>query len=88
MTLDIVKDLYKDQPNDELALDISNSAILTPALIPWCIAALVPSSLLKINIYSYIPFAFYLYIVPIIHFIRKKFNLFKSENKDLNKESI
>ena len=88
LTLDIVKDLYKDQPNDELALDISNSAILTPALIPWCIAALVPSSLLKINIYSYIPFAFYLYIVPIIHFIRKKFNLFKSENKDLNKESI
>ena len=73
LTLDIVKDLYEDEPNDELALDFSNSAILTPALIPWCIAALVPCSVLGINSYSYIPFAFYLYIVPIVHFIRKKF---------------
>ena len=73
--LDIVKDLYEDEPNDELALDFSNSAILTPALIPWCIAALVPCSVLGINSYSYIPFAFYLYIVPIVHFIRKKFQI-------------
>ena len=75
LTLDIVKDLYEDEPNDELALDFSNSAILTPALIPWCIAALVPCSVLGINSYSYIPFAFYLYIVPIVHFIRKKFQI-------------
>ena len=75
LTLDIVKDLYEDEPNDELALDFSNSAILTPALIPWCIAALVPCSVLRINSYSYIPFAFYLYIVPIVHFIRKKFQI-------------
>lgn len=88
LTLDIVKDLYEDEPNDELALDFSNSAILTPALIPWCIAALVPCSVLGINSYSYIPFAFYLYIVPIVHFIRKKFNLFNTKGKELNTEVI
>ena len=81
LTLDIVKDLYENEQADELALDFSNSAILTPALIPWCIAALVPCSLLGINSYSYLPFAFYLYIVPIVHFIRKKFNFFKNEKK-------
>lgn len=80
LTLDIVKELYNNQSPDELALDISNSAILISALIPWCIAALVPCSLLGINNYSYIPFAFYLYIVPIIHFIRKKLNLETAKN--------
>lgn len=80
LTLDIMKDLYKNDTVEEMALDFSNSAILTPALIPWCIAALVPCSVLKINSYSYIPFAFYLYIVPLVHFMRKKFKISKNEN--------
>ncbi|WP_455544037.1 Na+/H+ antiporter NhaC family protein [Intestinibacter sp.] len=77
LTLDIMKDLYEDYTAQDIALDFSNSAILTPALIPWCIASLVPCSVLGINSYSYIPFAFYLYIVPLVHFIRKKFNFTK-----------
>ncbi len=77
LTLDIMKDLYEDYTAQDMALDFSNSAILTPALIPWCIASLVPCSVLGINSYSYIPFAFYLYIVPLVHFIRKKFNFTK-----------
>lgn len=73
LTLDIVKDLYDNYDKDDLSLDISNSAILTPALIPWCIAALVPCSILGINSYGYIVFAFYLYILPVVHYIRRKF---------------
>lgn len=73
LTLDIVKDLYEDYGKEELSLDISNSAILTPALIPWCIAALVPCSILGINSYGYIVYAFYLYIVPVVHYFRRRF---------------
>ena len=73
LTLDIVKELYEDYGMEELSLDISNSAILTPALIPWCIAALVPCSILGIGSYGYIIFAFYLYIVPVVHYFRRRF---------------
>lgn len=86
LTIDIVKDLHKNIDdnfnNQDFALDISNSAILTPALIPWCIAALVPCTILKIDSYGYIIYSFYLYIVPLVHFLKKYItsnNLYKEK---------
>lgn len=48
-------------------MEFSNSAIVTSALVPWCIAALIPTSVLGINSYKFIPYAIFLYIVPICH---------------------
>ncbi|WP_276630584.1 Na+/H+ antiporter NhaC family protein, partial [Terrisporobacter hibernicus] len=67
LTIEILKDTYENYYNEDIAMEFSNSAILTSALIPWCIAALVPTSVLGISNYKFIPYAIFLYIVPICH---------------------
>ena len=67
LTLEILRDTYKDYENEYLAMEFSDSAIVTSALVPWCIAALVPTAVLNISNYKFIPYAIFLYIVPICH---------------------
>ena len=49
---------------EDLADDIENSAILLPALIPWCILGSVPLAILG-ETYAAMPFAVYVYAVPL-----------------------
>ncbi|WP_434799740.1 Na+/H+ antiporter NhaC family protein [Terrisporobacter vanillatitrophus] len=67
LTIEILRDTYEDYKNEDIAMEFSNSAIVTSALVPWCIAALVPTSVLGISNYKFIPYAIFLYIVPICH---------------------
>ena len=67
LTLEILRDTYKDYENEDIAMEFSDSAIVTSALVPWCIAALVPTSVLNISNYKFIPYAIFLYITPICH---------------------
>lgn len=67
LTLEILRDTYKDYENEYLAMEFSDSAIVTSALVPWCIASLVPTAVLNISNYKFIPYAIFLYIVPICH---------------------
>ncbi|MCC3867002.1 Na+/H+ antiporter NhaC family protein [Terrisporobacter mayombei] len=67
LTIEILRDTYEDYKNEDMAMEFSDSAIVTSALIPWCIAALVPTSVLGISSYKFIPYAIFLYIVPICH---------------------
>lgn len=67
LTIEILKDTYENYNNEDMAMEFSNSAIVTSALIPWCIAALVPTSVLGISNYKFIPYAIFLYIVPFCH---------------------
>ena len=67
LTIEILEDTYENYNNEDIAMEFSNSAIITSALIPWCIAALVPTSVLGISNYKFIPYAIFLYIVPICH---------------------
>ncbi|GIM30360.1 sodium:proton antiporter [Clostridium polyendosporum] len=69
MTNEIMKDCYEDIDKYQFALDLENSGILIAALIPWNIAALVPTTTLNVSTIGYIPYAFYLYILPIVYFI-------------------
>ncbi|MGD8192855.1 Na+/H+ antiporter NhaC family protein [Brevibacillus ginsengisoli] len=69
MTDEIMKDCYKKEENYQFALDIENSCILTSALIPWNIAALICTATLNVSMYSFVPYAFYLYIFPIMYFV-------------------
>lgn len=67
LTIEILKNIYTDYDKEYIALDFSDSAIITSALVPWCIAALIPTSVLGISNYKFIPYAIFLYIVPICH---------------------
>lgn len=69
MTGEIVKDSYRGLDNHQLALDLHNSSILLAALIPWNLAALVPTTAMDVSAAGFIPYAFFLYAVPITHLV-------------------
>jgi Na+:H+ antiporter, NhaC family len=54
-----------------LALDIEDTAVVLAPLVPWNIAGAVPAAALTATA-GFIPFAFYLYLIPICDLITKK----------------
>lgn len=75
MTSEIMKDCYPDKGkhNYQFALDLENSGILLSALVPWNIAALVPTTTMNVSATGFMPYAVYLYIVPVAYFLVRKF---------------
>lgn len=75
MTYNIMDKSYREKRIDKykLAIDIENTAILIAALIPWNTAALVPTATMKVSMAGYIPYAFYLYLGPLMMMIEYKF---------------
>ena len=73
LTNQLIKDTYKKQNRDkyELAIDIENSAVVISPMIPWNIAGAVPAAALTATA-GFIPFAFYLYLIPICNLIAKR----------------
>jgi NhaC family Na+:H+ antiporter len=69
MTDELMKDCYKKEESYQFALDIENSCILTSALIPWNIAALLCTTTLSVSMCGFVPYAFYLYMFPIVYFL-------------------
>ena len=67
LTIEILRNTYEYYNNDDMAMEFSNSAIVTSALVPWCIAALVPTAVLNISNFKFIPYAIFLYIIPLCH---------------------
>jgi len=65
---------YKEKrlDNYELALDLENTGIVLSALIPWNLAAFVPTTTMNVSSVGFIPYAFYLYLLPISSFIYLK----------------
>lgn len=55
----------------ELAIDIENTLIVFVGLVPWAIASSVPLTFFNIGI-NCLPWACYLYLVPICYFFTKK----------------
>ncbi|MBW4460702.1 MAG: Na+/H+ antiporter NhaC family protein [Nodosilinea sp. WJT8-NPBG4] len=51
-----------------LALDLENTVVVISPLIPWNIAGLVPATILGVNA-GFIPFACYLYLLPLMSLI-------------------
>ncbi|AKN31895.1 sodium:proton antiporter [Clostridium carboxidivorans P7] len=74
MTNKIMEDCYNTTSKYQFALDLENSGILISALIPWNIAALVPTTTMNVSATGYLPYAFYLYILPIIYFTYSKYS--------------
>lgn len=69
LTRDIMKDCYEAGEEAQQALDISNSSLIIAGLVPWCVASFVPISMLHADSATYIPFAFYMYMVPFLAFV-------------------
>ena len=73
LTDELVKEKYEKEKLDNylLALDLENTAIVISALIPWNMAGLVPATLLNTGA-GFIPYACYLYLIPIWNSIQLK----------------
>lgn len=74
LTQMLIKEAYKNNKisNNELAVDIENSAIVIAPLIPWNIAVLVPLTTLNTGIDAII-YAFYLYLIPVTNLVYQRF---------------
>ena len=68
MSAEMLKEQYHSRglSSLDLAASIGDSAINMAALIPWCIAGTVPLATMGGSLAS-LPFAFYLYLVPLCH---------------------
>lgn len=70
--------LYGDSEEEKYSkmIDMENSVILEAGLVPWCIACSVPLAMLGADVRS-VPFAFYIWLLPIFWFItgKKKFKV-------------
>jgi len=66
------KKIYEKKGLDKyrLALDLENTIIVLSVLIPWNIAGAFPATLLSADA-GFIPYAFYLYLLPLMNWRRK-----------------
>lgn len=73
MCCDLMKQPYLDGggTKEELAIDLENSVILIACYIPWSIGCSVPLALLGAGVSS-LPFAIYMYAVPLCYLFTKK----------------
>ncbi|MBP1927133.1 NhaC family Na+:H+ antiporter [Sedimentibacter acidaminivorans] len=69
----LMNKIYKNNnsSNSEIAIDLENTVVLISELIPWNIAIAVPMATLSVGIKS-IPYAVFLYLVPLFNLRRKK----------------
>ena len=72
MTHSIMRITYAQRgiQDEDVMLDFENSGILIAPLLPWNIAAYVPVVMMGASIAGYVPFAFFLYLVPIMYWLR------------------
>lgn len=86
LTSHLMKKPYENNGlnNYDLASDIANTSIVIPALIPWNIAGLVPATTLMITGIKFIPYTFYLYLIPLINILYLKIIEMKKHKISLN----
>jgi NhaC family Na+:H+ antiporter len=67
LTHSLMNKSYEDKNIDryELAVDLENTGIVLSALIPWNIAAFVPTMTMGVSSTGFIPYAFYIYLIPL-----------------------
>ena len=70
LTEELLKEKYQENQLDnyQLAVDLENSVVILAPLIPWNIAGLIPATILMTDS-GFIPFAFYLYFIPLFNYI-------------------
>ena len=73
MSNELMHSIYeeKGKTSFDLAMDIENSSITIPALVPWCILISVPLAILGVT-HASVPYAIYIYAIPLAHLIYRK----------------
>lgn len=73
MTHQFMRRIYTDRKLGpfRLALDLENTVIVISALVPWNIAGAFPAAALSADA-SFIPYAFYLFLVPLANFAQSR----------------
>lgn len=86
LTSHLMKKPYENHglDNHELALDIANTSVVLSPLIPWNIAGLVPATTLMVSSVGFLPYTFYLYLIPIVNLISFKIKGRKSYEVSLD----
>ena len=81
MSHQLIGELYarEGKEHEELALDLSNSVVTIAGLIPWSIGCSVPLSMMNAGV-SALPYACYLYLIPLCYFFTKKY-IFPTEER-------
>lgn len=74
LTHNLIGKSYEDKNVDkyQLAIDLENTGVVLAALIPWNIAAFVPTMTMEVSSIGFIPYAFYLYLIPIVNILYLK----------------
>jgi NhaC family Na+:H+ antiporter len=73
---------YMGAGRTNLALDLENSVVFMAPLVPWNIAGAVPAESIGVG-NLFIPFAFFLYILPIYHLFKREKTYGIQRNKDV-----
>ncbi|MEM7795606.1 MAG: Na+/H+ antiporter NhaC family protein [Cyanobacteria bacterium P01_C01_bin.118] len=69
LTHQLVASHYRQQDySQQVAIDLENTAVVLAPMIPWNIAGLVPATVLMVGP-GFIPFAVYLYLVPLCNWL-------------------
>jgi len=73
MSNELMHSIYEERGKTsfDLAMDIENSSITIPALVPWCILISVPLAILGVT-HASVPYAIYIYAIPLVHLIARK----------------
>jgi NhaC family Na+:H+ antiporter len=74
ITSQIMKSIYDENniSRKDLAIDISNTAVLFAPMIPWNIAVLVPATTFDVSSVEIVPYAFYLFIPFLVNYFSKR----------------
>ncbi|MFK4785178.1 Na+/H+ antiporter NhaC family protein [Fusobacterium sp. MFO224] len=75
MTEQVMEKIYDEReiPRIKFAADLENTAVLVSTFVPWNSSWFVPALILDIKYFRALPFAFYLYLVPLFTYIYYKF---------------
>lgn len=75
LTNQVMKGIYDKLSVDkyQLAVDIENTAVVISPLIPWNISGLIPATTLNVGNAVYLPYAFYLYLIPLVNILYLRF---------------
>lgn len=75
LTSSLMAKVYAKNKSDryQLAVDLENTCVPLAALIPWNTAAFVLTSTMNVSLIGFIPYAIYLYLLPLTQFLYAKF---------------
>lgn len=79
---ELAEPMYGERARLEMMSDLSCSVVPSAALVPWCISCSVPLAMLGAGLRA-LPFACYLYLLPLCYFFTKRFYFRKAaEHQD------